>query len=163
MSNIPEGWGGIAADQLATELAENPELTVIDVRTEGELAEKGVIDADNLITIPLEQFVERKDEWPADKEAPVVIYCGSGHRSTMAMAILWSYGYEDVRSLKGGFGGWAEAGYPVEGGAATLDEAYNTFLAEMVKYNTTGLDALNEQLAGDPLLHSFWMFASLKN
>ena len=34
-------------------------------------------------------------------------------RSTMAMTMLWSYGYNDVRSLKGGFGGWAEAGYPV--------------------------------------------------
>jgi rhodanese-related sulfurtransferase len=31
----------------------------------------------------------------------------------MAMTILWAYGYEDVLSLKGGFGGWADAGYPV--------------------------------------------------
>ncbi len=29
------------------------------------------------------------------------------------MTILWSYGYTDVRSLKGGFGGWSEAGYTV--------------------------------------------------
>ena len=41
LSNIPEGWGGITADQLATELVENPDLIVIDVRTEGEVAEKG--------------------------------------------------------------------------------------------------------------------------
>lgn len=31
----------------------------------------------------------------------------------MAMTVLWSYGYTDVRSLKGGFGGWAEAENPV--------------------------------------------------
>jgi len=31
-----------------------------------------------------------------------------------------------------------------------LDAAFAPFLASMVKYNTTGLDALNEQLAGDP-------------
>ena len=54
-----------------------------------------------------------KDQWPAAQDAPIVVYCGSGHRSTMAMTMLWSYGYNDVRSLKGGFGGWAEAGYPV--------------------------------------------------
>ena len=54
-----------------------------------------------------------KDQWPADLDAPIVIYCGSGHRSTLAMAILWSYGYTNVHSLKGGFGGWVEAGYPV--------------------------------------------------
>jgi len=33
---------------------------------------------------------------------------------------------------------------------ADLGAAYNSFLGSMVKYNTTGLDALNEALAGDP-------------
>jgi rhodanese-related sulfurtransferase len=42
-------------------------------------------------------------EWPADSAAPIVVYCGSGHRSTIAMTILWSYGYTDVRSLRGGW------------------------------------------------------------
>ncbi len=86
---------------------------VIDVRTPGEVAEKGYIEAPNYIHIPLETFVDQQELWPADKDTPIVIYCGSGHRSTMAMAILWSYGYSDVGSLKGGFGGWVEAGYPV--------------------------------------------------
>ena len=113
LSAIPEGWGGITAEQLNTELAENPDLIVIDVRRQEEIEEKGIVDAANYIHIPLEEFVERRAEWPADKDAPIVIYCGSGHRSTMAMIIMWSYGYDDVRSLKGGFGGWASEGYPV--------------------------------------------------
>jgi len=113
MSAIPEGWGGLTAEDLNTELAENPDLIVIDVRTQAEVEEKGVIEATNLIQIPLEELVARRAEWPADKSAPIVIYCGSGHRSTMAMTILWQYGYWDVRSLKGGFGGWIEASYPV--------------------------------------------------
>jgi rhodanese-related sulfurtransferase len=150
LSAIPEGWGVITAEQLNTELAENPNLFVVDVRRQDEVGQKGHIAADNYIHIPLEEFVERRAEWPADLNAPIAVYCGSGHRSTMDMPILWSYGYEDVRSLKGGFGGWAEAGYPVQGGLAALDEAYNDFLASMVKYNTTGLDALNEGLAQDP-------------
>jgi rhodanese-related sulfurtransferase len=150
MSEIPEGWGVITAEQLNTEIAENPELVVIDVRTPGEIAEKGVVDAPNLLLIPLEEFVQRRAEWPADKNTPIAVYCGSGHRSTMAMAILWTYGYSDVHSLKGGFGDWANEGYPVKGGVAALDQAYNDFLANMVKYNTTGLDALNEALSGDP-------------
>ncbi|HUS93723.1 MAG TPA: rhodanese-like domain-containing protein [Patescibacteria group bacterium] len=113
MSAIPEGWGGLTAEDLNTELAENPDLIVIDVRTQAEVEEKGVIEATNLIQIPLEELVARRAEWPADKSAPIVIYCGSGHRSTMAMTILWQYGYWDVRSLKGGFGGWIKASYPV--------------------------------------------------
>ena len=31
------------------------------------------------------------------------------------MSILWSYGYTDVRSLRGGFGGWASGGFPAVG------------------------------------------------
>lgn len=150
LSQIPEGWGVITAEALNTELAENSDLIVVDVRTPAEVAEKGQITADNWLSIPLEDFIALREEWPADLAAPIAVYCGSGHRSTIAMAILWTYGYEDVRSLKDGFGGWTEAGYPVEGGTTTLDNAFNEFLANMVKYNTIGLDALNEQLAGDP-------------
>jgi len=47
------------------------------------------------------------------EEAAIVVYCGSGHRSTIAMSILRSHGYTDVRSLKGGLGGWQSEGYPV--------------------------------------------------
>ena len=77
--------------------------------------EKGYIDAENVIFIPVEEFIAQQDQWPEDLDAPIVVYCGSGHRSTIAMAILWSYGYTDVRSLKGGYGGWAEEGYPTVG------------------------------------------------
>jgi rhodanese-related sulfurtransferase len=52
-------------------------------------------------------------QWPADKDAKIVVYCGSGHRSTMAVAMMGLNGYTNVWSLKGGFGGWVEAGYPV--------------------------------------------------
>jgi rhodanese-related sulfurtransferase len=154
LSGIPEGWGGITAEALNTELAENPDLFLIDSRRLGEVEEKGTIEAANFVHIPLEDFVAQQDLWPADKDAPVVVYCGSGHRSTIAMTILWSYGYTDVRSLKGGFGGWASAGYPVLGGAAAaapdLDGAYDVFLADMEAYNTISLDGFNALLAEEP-------------
>jgi len=159
LHNVPEGFGGISADDLNTELAENPDLVLIDVRRDEELAEKGVIEADNWLHIPLEDFIAQKDLWPEDLDTPIVVYCGSGHRSTIAMAILWSYGYTDVRSLKGGFGGWAEAGYPVgeapemasaDTGAADLDAAFATFLADMQAYNTIGVEDMAAALAEDP-------------
>lgn len=54
--------------------------------------------------------MEQQDQWPADLDAPIVVYCGSGHRSTIAGAILWSYGYTNVHCFKDGFGGWMDAG-----------------------------------------------------
>jgi rhodanese-related sulfurtransferase len=110
---VPEGFGGISADDLNTALIENPDLILIDVRREEELTEKGVIEAENWIHIPLEEFVAQQDMWPEDLDASIVAYCGSGHRSTIAMSMLWANGYSDVHSLKGGFGAWVEAGYPV--------------------------------------------------
>ncbi len=150
LSSIPEGWGVITAETLNTDLIENPELILIDVRRTEELDEKGRIEAANFTHIPLEEFINQKSAWPTDKDAPVVIYCGSGHRSTMAMTILWSYGYTDVRSLKGGISGWVEAGFPVAGGAVSLDEAYSVFLADMEAYNTVTLDAFNTLLVEEP-------------
>jgi rhodanese-related sulfurtransferase len=108
-------YGGISADDLNLALVDNPDLIVIDVRTDDELAEKGVIDTGEVefIHIPLEELIAQMDLWPADKDATIVIYCGSGHRSTMALTVLGTYGYSNLSSLKGGFGSWAEAGYPV--------------------------------------------------
>jgi hydroxyacylglutathione hydrolase len=108
-------YGVIDADGLNATLLENPDLIVIDVRRADEL-EAGVIDIGaeaTFIHIALEDLLANKDLWPADKEARIVIYCGSGHRSTMALTILGLNGYTDLSSLKGGFGGWVGAGFPV--------------------------------------------------
>ncbi|MCA9875075.1 MAG: rhodanese-like domain-containing protein, partial [Anaerolineales bacterium] len=115
LHNVPDGFGGISADDLFLAQSENPDLILIDVRNVSELEENGIIehDPERWINIPLADLVASQDMWPADKDAPIVVYCGSGHRSTIAMTILWSYGYTDVQSLKGGFGAWVDAGYPV--------------------------------------------------
>lgn len=93
-------------------LSEHEDLVVIDVRRQEEVNSKGSIDASNYLHIPLKEFVFRRAEWPA-QDVPVTVYCRIGHRSTIAMTILLSYGYSDVSSLSGGFGGWVEVGYPV--------------------------------------------------
>jgi rhodanese-related sulfurtransferase len=148
-------YGGIDAETLNTALVENPNMILIDVRTPGELEEKGVIDAGDveLITIPLEDFIAKMDMWPADLDAQITVYCGSGHRSSMALAMLGSYGYTDVTSLKGGFGAWAEGGYPVLGGAiaeeSVIDVNFQTMLDNMTAYNTIRADALMEELVSD--------------
>ncbi len=149
LSNIPEGWGVIKADALNTELVENPDLIVIDVRRDEEVEAKGRIDAPNYLHIPLEDFIKMQGDWPAAKDAPIVVYCGSGHRSTMAMTILWSYGYTNVRSLAKGYGGWVAAGYATIGGTPDLNGAFETMLESMTAYNTIKMEALNAALAED--------------
>jgi len=141
-------FGITTGEMLNTALTEYSDLVVIDVRTQAEVDEKGTIDAPNFVHIPLEEFVARKADWPAS-DATIAVYCGSGHRSTMAMTMLFAYGYNDVTSLQGGFGGWREAGYATVGGVPTLADNYKVMLASMVGYNTVKADGLLVELAED--------------
>jgi rhodanese-related sulfurtransferase len=149
-------FGGISADNLNLALGENPDLVVLDVRTLGEVEENGYIEADNWVHIPLEEMISQKANWPA-VDATIAVYCGSGHRSTMALTILAANGYTDVTSLQGGFGGWVEAGYPVVAGTGSqetaegfdLASAYTTMLDTMEAYNTIDADGLFETMVVD--------------
>jgi rhodanese-related sulfurtransferase len=141
-------FGVIDAETLNTALVENPDLVVIDVRTAAEVEEQGYIDAPNWIHIALQDFMTQGELWPSP-DATIVIYCGSGHRSTMALAILGANGYPNVSSLKGGFGGWVAAGYPVAGAKAAFAVNYQTMLETMEGYNTINADGLLEQMVTD--------------
>ncbi|GAB4411238.1 MAG: hypothetical protein Kow00106_05390 [Anaerolineae bacterium] len=106
---IPAGYYTISADDLNVALIENPPY-LIDVRTDEEIA-KGLIEG--AAHIELRSFVSRMSEWPADKAQPIVVYCGSGHRSVIAMVAMQLMGYTDVRSLAGGIGAWTAKEYPL--------------------------------------------------
>jgi len=152
-AGLPDGWGVITAGNLVLELVEKPDLILIDLRTEGEVESGGIIESDVQTNIPIEQFLARKNEWPADKDAEIILYCGTGHRSTIAMAIMWQYGYTNVRSMKGGLNEWKQEGYPVLGGETAgpdLDAAFTAFINNMVAYNTIRLAPFNELLFEDP-------------
>ncbi len=140
---------GIATPEtLNTALVEQPDLVVLDVRTQAEVDAKGYIDAPNYVHIPIEEFVARSADWPAS-DATVAVVCGSGHRSTMAMTMLFAYGYNDVTSMQGGFAAWKEAGYASVGGEPALADTYGAMLADMAGYNAVKADALLVELAED--------------
>jgi rhodanese-related sulfurtransferase len=154
LSSIPEGWGVIKAEDLNLAMGENPDMKLIDGRRQEEVDENGSIDSGDIeqTHIALEEFIDKKDMWPAVEDV-VSTYCGSGHRSTMAMTMLWTYGYPEVTSLKDGYGGWKESGFATVGGEVDveikLEAGYENMLATMEKYNTTNMDAVNEALAED--------------
>jgi rhodanese-related sulfurtransferase len=154
LSSIPEGWGVIKAEDLNLAMGEKPDMKLIDGRRQEEVDENGSIDSGDIeqTHIALEEFIDKKDMWPAVEDV-VSTYCGSGHRSTMAMTMLWTYGYPEVTSLKDGYGGWKESGFATVGGEVDveikLDAGYENMLATMEKYNTTNMDAVNEALAED--------------
>ncbi|HWU88871.1 MAG TPA: rhodanese-like domain-containing protein, partial [Kofleriaceae bacterium] len=80
---------------------------VIDVREADEYAQGTIPGAVHIPRGFLEIRIERA---VPDRDAPVVVYCGSGTRSVLAARSLAELGYTNVRSLAGGFTGWKRAG-----------------------------------------------------
>ncbi|MDQ3906534.1 MAG: rhodanese-like domain-containing protein [Actinomycetota bacterium] len=94
--------------ELATWLAEEPRLQLVDVRNPGEVA-TGVLPAAR--HIPLAALIERIGE--LDPVAPTVVYCASGYRSSIAASALRAGGIAVVADLLGGFNAWSASGLPV--------------------------------------------------
>lgn len=109
--NIPQGFGMVSINDLATELAENPDLFLLDVRETSEWTEQGYIPG--AVNVPVRELVDKLNLLPADLDEPIVVYCAKGTRGTIVMTVLQMMGYTNVRNMVGGFGAWKEAGNPV--------------------------------------------------
>jgi hydroxyacylglutathione hydrolase len=78
-------------------------VQIVDIRNPGETALGAVPGA---LAIPVGQLPNRLDELSPD--APTVVYCAGGYRSSVAASLLRSQGFTDVSDLLGGFGAWTE-------------------------------------------------------
>ncbi len=146
-----KAYGTMNAEALNTEMIENSDLYVIDVREPSELEEVGYIPG--AVNIPVKTLANNPALLPADLDAPIVVYCKSGTRSTFAWTTLELLGYTNVRNLAGGFDDWAKAEYAVEEGLAPAEEISTGIIADEALYT-----AVNEYFSNPP---EGW--ASIKN
>jgi rhodanese-related sulfurtransferase len=109
-SNLPDGWNSIAPATLKELLATSKPFQV-EVRETKEIAGSGFIAGST--NIPIRTLIRNLDKLPPDKGAAIITECGNGHGSAMAMMALNLLGYNNVKSLAGGFNAWTKAGLPV--------------------------------------------------
>jgi glyoxylase-like metal-dependent hydrolase (beta-lactamase superfamily II)/rhodanese-related sulfurtransferase len=100
----------ITAATLAEQLASDAAPLVVDVRSEREWADERI---DGSLNIPLGRLTERLDELPRD--APLVVHCASGYRSSMAASILQREGFDQVSDLVGGIAAWRSSALATAG------------------------------------------------
>ena len=98
----------IDSSDLQERLAAGEDIMLLDIRTEGEVAQGVLPGAQHL---PMHLIPLRMSELPKNKE--IVLYCRSGARSYHACAYLTQQGYTDVVNLRGGIIGWARGGYEI--------------------------------------------------
>lgn len=96
-----EEWD-ITAEELASQLEAKQPLRLIDVREPHELEISSLEGAE---LIPLGQFASRLSE--LDSAEDIVLFCKAGTRSTRALEILASAGFQKIKNLKGGINAWA--------------------------------------------------------
>jgi rhodanese-related sulfurtransferase len=64
--------------------------------------------------IPYDQTAQRLSQYPADKNAKIVLYCLSSGMSKTAAAELVKAGYTNVWNLDGGMIEWEKQGLPIK-------------------------------------------------
>jgi len=100
----------VTVDETRARLKSNPDVKLIDVREDNEWDAahaagaihlgKGIIERDIESTVP-------------DKETELILYCGGGYRSALAVDVLQRMGYTNVFSMVGGWKAWKESGCAV--------------------------------------------------
>jgi rhodanese-related sulfurtransferase len=91
-------------------LEASPGAQLLDVRRPEEHA-AGALPGARLL--PHTTILAGGGELPADRRAPLFLYCRSGKRSALASQALADRGYRNVHSLEGGIEAWRAAGLPI--------------------------------------------------
>jgi rhodanese-related sulfurtransferase len=58
------------------------------------------------VHIPLSQLARQTYRLPANRDAPILVFCQNGIRGTMALTALRAMGYTNVQNLRGGLDAW---------------------------------------------------------
>lgn len=89
-------------------IADDPEMIVLDVRTEPEHRMHRI---DGAILVPVQELPQRISE--LDPGRRYVVTCEHGVRSRMACSMLVQSGFKDLRNVVGGMARWVGEGLPV--------------------------------------------------
>ena len=99
-------------DAIKERIDSGERFNLVDVREESEFAAGHLPGAVHLSKGIIERDIESKCP---DYDVEIVLYCGGGYRSALATDNVQKMGYTHVVSMNGGYRGWTDAEFPVEG------------------------------------------------
>ena len=94
----------LTQEEWASELKNDPNAVVLDVRTEGEVMHGIIPNAINIDIYKGQGFIYRLEE--LDKTKNYYVYCRSGSRSRQACSIMNRLGFKNAYNLVGGILDW---------------------------------------------------------
>ena len=93
----------VTNDEAKELITQHPDLQIIDVRQNAEVA-NGIIDG--AIQMDISKLAFDSQIETLDKEKPVLVYCAGGGRSKTAQEIMEEAGFKTVYNLKRGYERW---------------------------------------------------------
>lgn len=102
----------VNVDEAASMLERNEAIQLVDVRTQGEVAQGYIDGAEHIDYLKSEVFANGVES--LDKNKPVMVYCKVGGRSHKAAEYLLEKGFTEVFDLKGGILAWNKDGKPLK-------------------------------------------------
>jgi rhodanese-related sulfurtransferase len=91
----------LTAEALDERRSDVADLVLVDIRNPGEVALGTIPGARH---VALSGLLDRLDE--LDRNAPTVVFCAGGYRSSVAASLLRAHGFADVSDLLGGYSAW---------------------------------------------------------
>jgi glyoxylase-like metal-dependent hydrolase (beta-lactamase superfamily II)/rhodanese-related sulfurtransferase len=91
----------VEADEMAMDIAFDPNMVIVDVRKETEYANGHVKEA---INIPLNDLTDPGSMANLDDHHNIYIHCAGGYRSVIASSLIKRQGIHNIRNVVGGFG-----------------------------------------------------------
>ncbi|WP_457576023.1 rhodanese-like domain-containing protein [Desulfomarina sp.] len=95
----------------ARKIITNISPLILDVRTPGEYRRDGYIE--NSILLPVQVIQHEYVKLLDHKGKPILIYCATGNRSTVAAKILIDKGFKNIYNMRYGIAEWKYRGFPV--------------------------------------------------
>jgi rhodanese-related sulfurtransferase len=109
----------VRREQLKAMLDRNDDVVMVNVLDRESFTQAHIPGSFN---VPAEEadFIRRVEDLAGDKDAKVIVYCGSFEcpLSNTAARRLEQAGFSQIYEYEGGIEDWQEAGYPLESGVA---------------------------------------------
>jgi len=110
MQEVKASITEVDVDQ-AQAIAAKGDAVFIDVREPSEYDEGVVAGA---LCVPRGTLELQIEKAVPERDKEIVLYCAGGIRSALAARSLAEMGYQNVKSMSGGFVVWEAAGYAIE-------------------------------------------------
>jgi hydroxyacylglutathione hydrolase len=106
----PVGMTGTCTVQVLNEMLTREKPFLLDVRDRKNRERAGHIPGSTHVYVG--ELPQHIPEIPKDR--PLVVYCDSGYKGSLASSVLAMHGFLDVTNVLGGMQAWILAGYPIE-------------------------------------------------